>query len=200
MPSSSCTSPVMRGPRGWHAPPSWCSGPAHSGSWSSTSWRDSRGARRGRAGSPGSRNEHVAFVSEWWWATRKTRTWVLDPSNPDREPVLIDDRSYQDAYANPGRPLTTMGPHGRRVLRLVDRGNAVYMQGRGASPEGVRPFLDRLDLRSGAVKRLWQADDSHYERVVDVLVSKARRMITYRESRDEPRNYFVRRRGQKQLE
>ena len=37
-------------------------------------------------------------------------------------------------------------------------------QGEGAGPGGNRPFLDVLDVHSGASQRIWQSQPPHYER------------------------------------
>jgi dipeptidyl aminopeptidase/acylaminoacyl peptidase len=141
-------------------------------------------------------NESVAIVNESWWKTRQTRTWLVNPSDPQAAAELLDDRNYQDAYADPGSPVMTAGPHGRSVLLLSPGNKALYLSGRGASPEGVHPFLDRLDLESGAKKRLWQSKNPYYERVSTVLDSRARKFVTTRQSQEEPANYYLHRRGQ----
>src|SRR2546430_17504061 len=64
--------------------------------------------------------------------------------------------------------------------------------GAGASPKGERPFLDRLNLKTKRSERLWRADTVHYEAVVALLDDAAGRVLTRRESRTEPPNYFVR--------
>jgi dipeptidyl aminopeptidase/acylaminoacyl peptidase len=141
----------------------------------------------------------LALVTESWWATRRTRTWRIDPSRPEAAAVVLFDRSSQDAYSDPGSPVLRRDARGQAVLRLAPGGHSIYLQGRGASPAGVHPFLDVLDLGSKATRRLWQAEDPWYEDVVDVLDDGARRLLTRRESQDEPPNYFVRTRASKRI-
>jgi dipeptidyl aminopeptidase/acylaminoacyl peptidase len=136
-------------------------------------------------------DDKLALAYEYWWSTRRLRAFMLDPSNPGSEAELLHDRSLQDAYSDPGTPLTRPGPHGAQVLRLTPDRSAVYLSGRGASPEGVYPFLDRLDLTTRETTRLWRAADPYYERLVDVLDDDARRYVTRRESPDEPPNYHL---------
>jgi len=137
-------------------------------------------------------NSKLALASEFWWRTRKMRTWIVQPDNPDVKPILWIDRSYEDRYSDPGSPVTIRTPGGRSVLVTVDNGKTLFLSGRGASPEGNRPFLDKLDLRSLKTKRLWQSEAPHYESFVRLLDKKGRRFITRRESQTEPPNYFVR--------
>ena len=130
----------------------------------------------------------TALVYEFDWPTRRTRAWVVDASTPGR-PVLLWDRSTDDWYDNPGDPVMTQDAAGKSVVRMD--GIHVFLAGPGGSPEGDRPFLDRLDLESGATERLFHSGADSYETVVSLVDASAREIITRRESRDEPPNYNV---------
>ncbi|MEM6837319.1 MAG: prolyl oligopeptidase family serine peptidase [Cyanobacteria bacterium P01_C01_bin.120] len=135
-------------------------------------------------------NEQLALGVETWYDTRRIRVWQLNPAAPDSEPQLIDDRDYQDRYGDPGQPAMTPGPYQRRVLMLADDDQSLYLIGRGTSPEGVYPFLDRWDLTTQEKTRLWQAVDPYYESVVSILNPEATQIITRRESSQETPNYW----------
>jgi dipeptidyl aminopeptidase/acylaminoacyl peptidase len=137
-------------------------------------------------------NETLAIASEWWWKTRKVRAWRLDPSNPDAEPDLLVDRSWEDRYNDPGDPVTVPNAWGRSVLFTPDGGTSLFLAGDGASPEGDRPFLDRFDLKTKESERLWRSEAPYYERALFPVDPKGKRFLTRRESKDEPPNYFVR--------
>ena len=132
----------------------------------------------------------VALLSDYDRARRWSRTWVLDADRPGADRRLLWDRSVEDAYGDPGSPETRVTAAGNRAL-LMHRGR-IYLSGDGASPEGDRPFLDRLDLRTLRTERLWQSEPDFYESVVTVLEADGRRILTRRESKTEPPNYFVR--------
>jgi len=132
--------------------------------------------------------ENLALVWEQWYDNRKQRLWRIDPAVAT-PPKLIFDRSSEDKYSDPGMPLTVLGPYRYKVLRA--NSNAIYLSGRGASPEGVYPFLDRLDLDTGEKERLWQCLDPDFEAVVDVLDDQAEMLLTYRQSQVLPPNYFL---------
>lgn len=136
-------------------------------------------------------NGQIALAYEWWYDTRQVRTWRIEPSNPTKAPELVWDRSYQDHYSDPGDPLTEPGPFGTSVLRITN-GDEVFLQGRGASPEGVFPFLDRFDLSTKVAARLWQAEAPYYETFTALLDDKGARIVTNRESETEPPNYYLR--------
>ena len=128
----------------------------------------------------------TALLSENDRRTRWTRTWVIGGGG---EPRRLWDRSTEDRYANAGSPLTEPTPGGR-VIRQT--GSAIYLTGAGASPEGDRPFLDRLDLRTFETERLFRSADDAYEVVDAVLTDDGRSLLTRRETRVEPPNYYVR--------
>jgi dipeptidyl aminopeptidase/acylaminoacyl peptidase len=138
--------------------------------------------------------ESMAMVSARWWSTRQSRTWVVNPDNPGTEPRLLFDYSYEDRYKDPGAPLMRTTETGSRVLLTADDGGSIFMAGEGASPEGNRPFLDKLVLETGQTERLWRSDPPYYEDLVR-LTDAGGTAITRRESRTVPPNYFVRELG-----
>lgn len=117
--------------------------------------------------------------------TRVTRTWVL--ASDWTSPRKLWDRKQQDAYSHPGSPVFRPGRG-----TVLQTGTSIYLEGQGASKEGVRPFLDRLDLKTFATERLFRSEATSYESVVGLLDGKAARILTRYETRTEPPNYYVR--------
>ncbi|MEN0063885.1 MAG: prolyl oligopeptidase family serine peptidase [Myxococcota bacterium] len=138
-------------------------------------------------------DDQLALGVEYWRATRQLRVWQLDPSNPDTKPILHWDRSSQDRYSDPGTPVYETGPYGWGVMRITED-RQLWLSGRGYSPKGVFPFLDRYDVAGQTTERLWQSRDPYYERVVDVMPD-GERFITSRQSAKSPPNLFLRRLG-----
>jgi len=134
--------------------------------------------------------EGIALVSEFEWRSRHARTWRMNTSQPAEGWRVIFDRSTEDQYGDPGQPMMTTDAAGRTVLLQSDDGTWIYLRGQGASPQGDRPFLDRMHLNDRKVERLWQSADDAYETVADVLDTRGRRLITRRETSTEPANYF----------
>ncbi len=118
-------------------------------------------------------------------ATRTTRTWVMNGSWA--EPRKLWDRRQQDSYGNPGSPVLRPG-----AGTILQTGDSIYLSGAGASPEGDRPFLDRLNLKTFASERLFRSDAASYESFVGLLDDGAQRILTRRETKTTPANYFVR--------
>lgn len=136
--------------------------------------------------------DDLALIEEEWWKTRRTRTWVVDPSERRTEPRLLFDLSSEDRYNDPGRFITHVNDNGEPVLTMTSDGHSAYLEGGGASPEGDRPFLDRIDLGSGNTERLFRSEEPYYEEVVTLLGGEGRRAITQRESVTDPENYYLR--------
>ena len=134
----------------------------------------------------------LALVTSRWWKTRRTRTWLVRPDESGAEPRLLFDLSYEDRYSDPGEPLVCQNEAGATVLRTADGGKSVFLSGRGASPEGDRPFLDKINLESVETSRLWRSEAPYYEQLEDVLDEAGTKILTRRESVDEPPNYFIR--------
>jgi len=139
-------------------------------------------------------NEKIAWVYESWWADRKQRVYQIDPSNPKIKKTVFDFSS-EDAYADPGDVVTTTNNFGRSVMLINN--NAAFLNGSGASPEGDRPFLDKIDLATSKVTRQWRSEAPHYEYVVGMLDAKKGTFVTSRESQLENPNYFSRTTGSK---
>ncbi|WP_394778035.1 prolyl oligopeptidase family serine peptidase [Undibacterium sp.] len=136
-------------------------------------------------------NEGLALVTESWWKSRDTRTWRIQPGHADSKPDLLFARKSEDQYANPGVPSLSQNAYGRAVLRTAADGKSLFFSGAGASPEGDRPFLDKLDLDSKQASRLWRSQAPYYEQVAALLDDSGTSFITGRESTTEPTNFYV---------
>jgi dipeptidyl aminopeptidase/acylaminoacyl peptidase len=137
-------------------------------------------------------NDGLALIDEFWFKTRKTRTWIVQPGHPQAAPALLFDRSSEDRYNDPGEPLSTFDSRGRAVLRTADGGKTLFFVGAGASAEGNRPFLDALDLASRKPRRLFRSEAPWLELPVDLLDGAGRQLLERRETVDQPPNYWVR--------
>lgn len=132
----------------------------------------------------------VAFVQEYLWQTRTRRAWRVRPDQPGAAPEKLLEVSFQDRYADPGSPMTTTNEGGHRVM-LVD-GGSIFMAGEGASDEGNRPFVRRLDLASGETTELFRSEAPYFEEPQAFLGEGFNTLLTRRETTTEPPNYFAR--------
>lgn len=142
-------------------------------------------------------NEKNAVINEMWWYDRRTKQTLINPSNPSQSKVIFDG-SYEDVYKDPGDFLMTQNAAGKSVM-VISPDNSAFLSGRGSSPEGDHPFLDKLDLQSGKTTRLWKCENPYFETVVSVIDPKKVTFLTSRESPEENPNYYLRTAGSKNM-
>jgi dipeptidyl aminopeptidase/acylaminoacyl peptidase len=133
--------------------------------------------------------DDTAILWESWHTDRRQRIWRLTPSSGALD--LLVERSSEDAYSEPGWPLTRRDGRGRTVLRTTPDGAWSWWAGRGASPGGVHPFLDRVRLADGKRERVWECRDPWYESVEALLDDEGRRLLVSRQSPDEPETVWL---------
>ena len=100
----------------------------------------------------------------------RDRRWVRSLLHEPRaasSPKVLEDRSRNDRYGDPGRIVTEPGPFGRSVVRTD--GPWIYRSGQGATSQGSLPFLVRQNLETLASEELWRCTPGSYESVVAVL-------------------------------
>jgi dipeptidyl aminopeptidase/acylaminoacyl peptidase len=131
----------------------------------------------------------VLLISDFDRDRRWTRTQLLDADHPQTAPRTLFSRSVNDQYGNPGTPMMRTLPTGHRAM--LQYSDSIYLAGQGATPEGDRPFLDRLNLQTLKSERLFQSAADAYETVLALLSDDAVRVITRREKPSEPPNYYV---------
>jgi dipeptidyl aminopeptidase/acylaminoacyl peptidase len=140
----------------------------------------------------------IALVGESDRATRRVRTWILEADGA--EPRKLWERRGEDRYADPGTPLLrrdqrttiTGGRGGGPSLPIMQSGDDIYLAGDGASPEGDRPFLDRLNLKTLVTERVFRSDSKSFETPVATLTDDGTSVLTRGESLIEPPNYYTR--------
>ncbi|MCW1976417.1 S9 family peptidase [Xanthomonas campestris] len=133
----------------------------------------------------------LAIISESWWKTRRTKQWRIAPDQPQRAPELLWDRSSQDRYNDPGTPALIADDNGHALLQTGADGNSLFLLGKGASPEGDRPFVDRFELKSKHTTRLFHSQAPTYAAPIALLDAQGTQLLLSRESPEEPANYYV---------
>ena len=132
-----------------------------------------------------------ALPVEMWFATRQLRIYSVDPDDPGELRTLFEF-SMEDAYSDPGSPMMRQTEWGTYVAMTGDGGRTLFLRGQGASPEGNRPFIRRMDLRTGETEEIFRSAAPYYEIPIDFLDVDEGLILTQRESTEEPPNYFVR--------
>jgi len=127
--------------------------------------------------------------------TTRTRTELLADARAAaaEPPKPVLSRKDNDVYNDPGIPVSELARNGD--VAVARSGDAIWLRGAGYGPDGRRPFLDRLDLRSGEKSRLFRSELTPLEQPIAVLDPGAVRIVTSRQSPAEPPNYYVRTRA-----
>lgn len=104
---------------------------------------------------------------------------------PDEEFELYRG-SGDDITDDPGSLVYTTGSSGQRVVRTVENGSVVFLEGtqyyENPNENAPRPFLDRLTIRSGDKERVWQSAEDVYEQILVALDDDMTELIVQRES------------------
>jgi len=136
-------------------------------------------------------NDHIAIARDYWWNTRNTKTYLINPSNNSIVPIKISDRNYQDRYSDPGRFVTKRNEYGRYTLDLV--GDNAYLIGDGYSDKGKFPFIDEMNLKTKETTRLYQSNlTDKVENISAALDMKKGEVLVRIESKNEYPNYYIR--------
>jgi len=136
-------------------------------------------------------NASTAIVQDEWYDTRNEKTYLIDPSKPDVNSKVINDRNFQDVYSDPGNFETWKNEYGKYVLAIAD--NCLFRIGEGHTPKGQFPFIDELNLNTLKSKRLYQsAYTDKVEDIFDIEDYKKGEALVRIQSKNEYPNYYFR--------
>jgi dipeptidyl aminopeptidase/acylaminoacyl peptidase len=132
----------------------------------------------------------TAFLNEYDENRHWRRTFLIDVDAQQPKQRLIWDLSTDERYANPGIPVRLQLANGALVVR--EEADSIYLSGIGSSPDGDRPFLDRLDLKTLKSERLFRSDRDCYEQFLSFTGPDTKAFLTWHQSPTDPPNAFVR--------
>lgn len=119
-----------------------------------------------------------------WQTTR-----IVDVDKPGDQGRLLWDMSSDELYKDPGSFVYTRLPSGAVVARM--EGESLFLRGQGASKQGDRPFLDKLDLATLKTQRLFRSGTDDYD-VPFAFTAQPGQFLTWHQSLTDPPNAFVR--------
>lgn len=117
------------------------------------------------------------------------RIFLTDYKNPG-QPKLISDLNTDDRYNDIGTPVMKTMPNGYSVFRQND--DSIMLTGNGASPEGDRPFLRRMNLNTLKTDEVFRSAKGEYETVVAIADDSGYKFLTRKESLTDPPNVYMR--------
>lgn len=129
------------------------------------------------------------LISEYDRDRRWRTTALMNLSRPQESRRVLFDLSVNDDYGDPGEPLTELRPDGQRVV--IQNGEVVYLSGWGATPEGNRPFLDQLNLKTLQKERLFRSPATSVESVETFAGASRNDVLLRHESKTQPPNYSL---------
>ncbi|WP_101686136.1 S9 family peptidase [Chromobacterium sphagni] len=143
------------------------------------------------AGIEWSERPDTALLTEYDLNRHWRKTHIVNIDQPRQAPRLLWDLSMDEKYTAPGSPALRVLANGQRVIR--QDGDFIYLNGAGASPQGNRPFLDRLSLKTLQSERLFRSDKSALERAISLTDGGT--ILTWRQTPTEAPNAFLRKLG-----
>jgi dipeptidyl aminopeptidase/acylaminoacyl peptidase len=115
------------------------------------------------------------------------------------EPRKVWEYKQDAAYDNPGTPVTRRENAGRGGggregggAAIIQKGDYIYVAGEGASPEGNRPFLDRLNVKTLKSERVFRSSSESLESFVAPLNDDMTKFLTRYETQKEAPNLTIR--------
>ena len=136
-------------------------------------------------------NENIAIVSDSWYDTRNTKSYLFNPSNLAIAPKIIEDRNSQDIYSDPGNFEMKKNQYGRYAIAVEN--NKAYLIGSGFTKEGQFPFIDEMDLNTSKKNRLYTSKmKDKKEDLLSIEDIKKGEVLVMIQSKNEYPNYFFR--------
>ena len=136
-----------------------------------------------------SENPSIALLNQEDENRHWRHTDIVNIDDLSKKPRTLWDLSEDDAYADPGTPVTRTLTNGVSVIRL--EGDSIFVSGRGASPQGARPFLDKLDLDTVKSQRLFRSGQTSLTAFLSFAGPDTRRFIAWRQSPSETPNGYM---------
>jgi len=133
--------------------------------------------------------EGMAILTEYNWKKRWRTSYLLNVDKPDIPAKKVFDLSIHDRYNDPGSPVFKTTKIGEYLV-IQDK-DWIYLSGRGASPKGDRPFLDRMNIKTLKKQRLFHSGEKSYETFYDFVGNSRDKIITRYESQTEPPNFYL---------
>jgi dipeptidyl aminopeptidase/acylaminoacyl peptidase len=131
----------------------------------------------------------LMMFSDFSRDSRKRRLFMMDYRNP-AAPKLISDLNIADRYNDIGQPVVKRLPNGFSVVQQM--GDEIFLTGLGASPEGDRPFLRRMNLQTLKTEEIWRSGNTEFESFVALANADGSKFMTRKESPLDPPNLYLR--------
>ena len=117
---------------------------------------------------------------------RRRYVWLLDVNKGTSK--LWFDLDEDDRYNDPGYPMFTQLDNGKWAMKVED--GAMYFRGSGGTKDGDRPFVDKRNIETGKVERIFRSSKGRYEYLVGFGKAPNTFIMRSESSTDVP-NYYL---------
>lgn len=120
----------------------------------------------------------------------QTLVHLINFKDPAQEKLLLDYNA-KDVYNFPGNIVMQPDAHGE--ARVAVDADSIFLDGNGRNPTGEKPFLDRLDLKTGKKERIFESDGASefLEEFSFFLGRNVKQLVISRQSASSPPNLFA---------
>lgn len=133
-------------------------------------------------------------IRDFGWTSAGTPWFITNAADGKRVDIQVilpggtrtlwrGDRA--DRYENPGRGIRVDGSDGP----VLEADGSIFVAGSGLTSDGVRPFVERLELASGKSRRVFTAESNVFETALAVLDAQQEIILTSQESETTPPVY-----------
>ncbi|NLM17154.1 MAG: S9 family peptidase [Candidatus Riflebacteria bacterium] len=136
--------------------------------------------------------ENMGIIWDYDRDTKWIQGRIFDFAKTNRadECKKLFGRNTNDTYGDPGDILYRYNDSGE-TLGILEEGKYIYMEGRGATPEGFRPFLRKYNLETEETTDLFVSGSEYYESFFGFANSDLTKIVVSRENTETSPNYFL---------
>lgn len=133
----------------------------------------------------------LACVTDVWYDSRRTCTYLISPDFPERPARKLYDRNYQDIYSFPGNFEVARNKYGHFVL--INDNRHLFLVSEGYTENGKFPFIDKLNIDDLTATRIYQSEyTDKLEEIILFEDYKGGNALVRIQSVDEFPNFFIR--------
>ncbi len=133
----------------------------------------------------------LAVVNDFWYDTRRSCTYFVNPAHPEIPAKKVFDRNYQDIYSFPGNFELVKNNYGRYVVANDE--DYLFLVSEGFTEKGKFPFIDKLNVKDLSIERIYQSNysDKFEEILLFERFIQGEALVRIQSVNDFP-NFFIR--------
>jgi dipeptidyl aminopeptidase/acylaminoacyl peptidase len=134
-------------------------------------------------------NRDEVLLTEYDRDKRWRTSYFINLQDPSGTKRTLFDLSVNDAYNDPGQPVYATKPNGENTI--LQDGDWIFLNGRGASEEGDRPLLQKMNLKTLKKEKVFQSKEKALQRFSAFAPGSLSKIIVRHESQTEPPNFSL---------